>query len=116
MLERHPKRTNSPLLFKVAGCAGDVNDPSHQKAAVAAAVGAFGRLDILFNNSGIVGVYGTERNLRRLMGIPANDGRLIRPADEPSIAKRVFAWQESLGMALDRRVELRRQRWFRPYW
>lgn len=62
-------------------------------------------------NSGIVGVYSVERNLRRLMGIPANDGRLIRPADEPSVAERIFDWQESLELAFDRRVELRRQRW-----
>ena len=57
------------------------------------------------------GVYSAERNLRRLMGVIANDGRLIRPVNEPSIAKRVFDWDECLTMALDRRVELRRQRW-----
>lgn len=62
-------------------------------------------------NTGIVGVYSSERDLRRLMGVPANDGRLIRPDDEPSVAKRIFDWQESLDMAMDRRVELRRQRW-----
>ena len=63
------------------------------------------------SGTGIVGVYSAERNLRRLMGIPANDGMLIRPADEPSSAKRIFGWQESIDMALERRVELRRQRW-----
>jgi outer membrane protein TolC len=62
-------------------------------------------------NSGIIGVYSAERNLRQLMGIPATDGRLIRPADDPSFAKRIFDWQESLELALSRRVELRRQRW-----
>ena len=62
-------------------------------------------------NSGIAGVFSAERNLRRLLGVPANDGRLIRPAEEPTIAKRVFDWYESIDMALGRRVELRRQRW-----
>ena len=60
---------------------------------------------------GVPGVHSAERNLRKLMGIPANDGKLIRPADEPSIAERIFDWQDSLDLALDRRVELRRQRW-----
>jgi len=62
-------------------------------------------------NSQIVGVYSAERNLRQLMGIPSNDGRLIRPRDEPSAARRIFDWQDSLEMAMVRRVELRRQRW-----
>ena len=62
-------------------------------------------------SSGIVGVYSSERNLRKLMGVQASDGRLILPTDEPSTAKRIFDWEESLSMGLDRRVELRRQRW-----
>ena len=61
--------------------------------------------------SGVTGVYSAERDLRLLMGIPANDGRLIRPADEPSVAERIFDWQDSLELAFNRRVELRRQRW-----
>ncbi len=62
-------------------------------------------------NSGVVGVYSSERSLRKLMGVRASDGRLILPTDEPSTAKRIFDWQESLHMGLARRVELRRQRW-----
>ncbi len=57
------------------------------------------------------GVYDTERRLRYLMGVPLNDGRLIRPADEPSKAELVFDWNESLNEAMFRRVELRRQNW-----
>ncbi len=57
------------------------------------------------------GVYDTERRLRFLMGVPLNDGRLIRPADEPSKAGVVFDWNESLNEAMFRRVELRRQNW-----
>ena len=57
------------------------------------------------------GVYDTERRLRYLMGVPLNDGRLIRPADEPPKAELVFDWYESLNEAMFRRVELRRQNW-----
>ena len=57
------------------------------------------------------GVYVAERRLRRLMGLPASDGELIRPADDPVIARVVFDWDEVAAEAVDRRVELRRQRW-----
>lgn len=65
----------------------------------------------LAGGTNVVGVHAAERDLRVLMGIPANDGRLIRPADEPSVAERIFEWRDSLELAVDRRVELRRQRW-----
>ncbi|WP_339683371.1 TolC family protein [Gimesia maris] len=57
------------------------------------------------------GVYIAERRLRMLMGLPINDGRLIRPADEPSLAKVEFNWEETLVESLERRPEIRRQRW-----
>lgn len=57
------------------------------------------------------GVLGSERNLRRLMGLPVNDGRLIRPITEPTVAPVVFNWQDSEAQALARRVEIRRQKW-----
>ncbi len=57
------------------------------------------------------GVYGNERRLRSLMGLPANDNRLIRPADEPTTAEAVFNWSDSVRQAFWRRVELRRQKW-----
>ena len=60
---------------------------------------------------GAIGVYSSERRLRRLIGAPPNDGRLIRPADEPPTAEVVFDWQDSLEMSVTRRVELRRQKW-----
>ena len=59
----------------------------------------------------VTGIFTVERQLRLLMGIPANDGRLIRPADRPSRAEMMFDWQESLFNAMTRRVELRRQNW-----
>ena len=60
---------------------------------------------------GFGGVQASERRLRLLIGIPINDGRLIRPADEPLMAKVVFNWGEVLAEALERRAELRRQKW-----
>ena len=57
------------------------------------------------------GVHLMERRLRLLMGLPASDGRLIRPADEPTIAHVVFNWEEILAEAMMRRPELRRQKW-----
>ena len=59
----------------------------------------------------IQGVRVAERRLRLLMGLPISDGRLIRPSDEPKMAKVIFDWEEVLQEALARRVELRRQRW-----
>lgn len=55
------------------------------------------------------GVYALERQLRFLMGLAANDGRLIRPADELDPVDLVFDWQDSLGQAISLRPELRRQ-------
>ncbi len=57
------------------------------------------------------GVYRTERQLRKLMGLPVNDGRLIRPASDPTVARIVFDWPTVVHEALSRRVELRRQKW-----
>lgn len=57
------------------------------------------------------GVYVAERRLRMLMGTKINDGRLIRPADEPSLARVEFDWEETLIESLERRPEIRRQRW-----
>jgi outer membrane protein TolC len=57
------------------------------------------------------GVFALERRLRLLMGIEINDGRLIRPADEPSRAEIVFDWENAVDQAMFRRVELRRQQW-----
>ncbi len=56
-------------------------------------------------------LYRTENNLRYIMGIAATDGRLIRPADEPTTADIDFDWCEIHNEALVRSVELRRQKW-----
>jgi outer membrane protein TolC len=56
-------------------------------------------------------LYQTEGQLRRLIGLPVNDGRIIRPVDEPAVAEFVPDWHFALAEALTRRVELRRQKW-----
>jgi outer membrane protein TolC len=43
--------------------------------------------------------------------MPANDGRIIRPSDEPSLARVVHNWDICLATAFARREELRTQRW-----
>ena len=52
-----------------------------------------------------------ELALRRLMNLPVNDGRVIRPADDPVVARFTPDWRASLSGALVNRVELRRQKW-----
>ena len=52
-----------------------------------------------------------ENRLRYIMGLAATDGRLIRPVDEPTKAYVNFDWREILCESLQRRVELRQQRW-----
>ena len=56
-------------------------------------------------------LYAAEAKLRYIMGLAATDGRLIRPADEPTTAKVSFDWREALAEALCRNVELREQKW-----
>lgn len=57
------------------------------------------------------GVFALERRLRYLMGLPPSGGELIRPSDIPLQVDVMFDWTESLGAALTRREELRRQKW-----
>jgi len=57
------------------------------------------------------GVLVAERRLRVLMGITPTDGRLIRPSDEPIMAKVDFDWEQSAADSAVRRAELRRQKW-----
>lgn len=56
------------------------------------------------------GVYVAERRLRLLLGLPLSDDRLLRPAEDPSMAEAVFEWDSVVGEAVSRRAELRRQR------
>ena len=56
-------------------------------------------------------IYKTESELRRLIGLPVNDGYILRPIDEPSIAEFIPDWEASLRQALSLRTELRAQKW-----
>ncbi len=56
------------------------------------------------------GVHVAERRLRRLMGLPPSDGRLLRPAAEPITAPVQFDWPQVTNETIIRRAELRRQR------
>jgi outer membrane protein TolC len=60
---------------------------------------------------GVTGVLQAEANLRRLLGLPQSDDRFIRPSDTPVDAKLNFDWNRLVEFALERRVELRSQRW-----
>jgi hypothetical protein len=57
------------------------------------------------------GVLVAERRLRLLIGLPINDNTLLRPKDEPNLAKVTFDWEESKLESMYRRVELRKQEW-----
>jgi outer membrane protein TolC len=56
-------------------------------------------------------VYSAEVVLRRILGLPVNDGRILRPSDEPATALFRPSWDVCLTEALTQRVELRRQKW-----
>ena len=56
-------------------------------------------------------IYSSEIRLRRLMGLPVNDGSILRPVDEPVSAELIPDWYASMTEALTHRVELRRQKW-----
>ena len=52
-----------------------------------------------------------EYRLRRLLGLPLNDGTFITPVDVPSAAKLELDWESCLLESLSNRQELRRQKW-----
>ncbi|TWU37313.1 TolC family protein [Novipirellula artificiosorum] len=56
------------------------------------------------------GVYGNERLLREVMGLSPTDGRLIRPIQEPSLARVEYDWNEAVAQALYLSPELRKNK------
>ena len=56
-------------------------------------------------------LYKAEAYLRRLIGLPMNDGTVLRPSDEPAMAEFRPDWQASIVDGLTYRAELRRQKW-----
>jgi len=55
-------------------------------------------------------LYTSEGQLRYVLGLATTDGRLIRPAEEPTIARINFDWWEVHTESMVRSVELRRQK------
>ncbi len=62
-------------------------------------------------NTALDNLYAVEAELRRIMGLPVNDGRVIRPVDEPATVRLEPDWETALMDALGSRAELRRQKW-----
>ncbi|RMG40758.1 MAG: TolC family protein [Planctomycetota bacterium] len=56
-------------------------------------------------------IYTIETQLRRLMGLPVNDGTILRPSDEPITARLEPDWTSALIDALTKRAELRKLKW-----
>ncbi len=56
-------------------------------------------------------LFRVENRLRYMMGLPASDGRLIRPSDQPTVARVDFDWSSVHVESLARRPELRQQKW-----
>lgn len=56
-------------------------------------------------------IFSTELELRRMIGLSVNDGRVIRPEDEPITAEFIPDWYVALAEGLTRRAELRQQKW-----
>lgn len=59
---------------------------------------------------GNAGVYLAERRLRRILGMPITDDKVIRPSDEPTVAEINLDWHSSALEALYRRPELKKER------
>jgi hypothetical protein len=62
-----------------------------------------------FRGSG--GLRTAERRLRLIVGLPINDGRIIRPTDVPTQSPVIYDWESAISQAMVRREELSRQRW-----
>jgi outer membrane protein TolC len=56
-------------------------------------------------------LFTAETRLRRLMGLPVNDGTILQPADSPVTAEIIPDWYSGVTEALTNRVELRQQKW-----
>ncbi len=61
--------------------------------------------------SALGSLYQAELRLRRLMGLPVNDGRIMRPSEDPITAEYGTQWHVALTEALTMRPELRKQKW-----
>lgn len=110
---------NSALeLWKVAKARNDIGEGAPEAEAQARSqLKLFeGRLTAALYGSRVQGnepegLLGREMVLREKMGLGACDGKLLRPADQPNLARVHFDWYEVHAEALARNTELRRQKW-----
>lgn len=86
--------------------AGEVLIPADEAQARSALYQAEAAVETAQSN-----LYFAETALRRLLGMPVNDGTVLRPSDEPITAELIPDWYASLTQALTSRVDLRRQKW-----
>jgi outer membrane protein TolC len=93
-------------LQKVGARGGDA-------AAEAQARANYYNFDVQVKESltGELGLYTLEQQLRYLLGMPATDGRLIKPVTQPMEGEVVYDWDAAIRDALTRRVEIRKQKW-----
>ena len=61
--------------------------------------------------TGLNQLYRRESDLRRALGLPMNDGTVLRPSMEPTKVEFKPDWESCLTNGLTRRPELRRQKW-----
>ncbi len=61
------------------------------------------------SSSGQTGLLQAEANLRRLLGLPQSDDRLIRPIDIPTCVPMTYDWPSLASQASNSRVETREQ-------
>ena len=86
--------------------AGEVLIPADEAQARSALYAAEAATETARSN-----LYLAETRLRRLLGMPVNDGTVLRPIDDPVTAELVPDWYASLTDALTLRPDLRRQKW-----
>ena len=65
----------------------------------------------VLTEEGLSQLYKSETALRRLIGLPVNDGEILRPSDEPMTAAFKPDWAVSIAEGLTHRVEIRRHKW-----
>ena len=59
--------------------------------------------------NGVIGVFQAEADLRRLIGMPQSDNRLLWPSDDPAPVETAWDWDTLSNNAIVNRVEVRQQ-------
>lgn len=106
-------RNNILLLWQQVKVKQDIGARGGEAGTEAQARSQFYQADAQVKESlsGVNGLYAAEQRLRYLLGLQATDGRLIKPTQPPMEGLVIYDWNNSLGDALTRRAEIRRQKW-----